>query len=71
MGSWAARIRSIKRTAILAVFGTVVGLVLLELLSRAFLPAGEFRVFVVGGSTVFEGDPSLPSCWRRSCTAGA
>jgi lysophospholipase L1-like esterase len=23
-------------------------------------PAGEIRVFVVGGSTVFEGDPSLP-----------
>ncbi len=116
MGSWAARIRSIKRTAILAVFGTVVGLILLELLARALLPAGspleqvypadavrapkpytmfggrpggrlayppgtperlnrrgyrgaepaaakpagEFRIFVVGGSTVFEGDPSLP-----------
>jgi len=116
VGSWAARIRSVKRTAILAVFGTVVGFVLLELLSRALLPAGsplekiypadavrapqpytmfggrpggrlayppgtperlnrrgyrgaepapvkpdgEIRVFVVGGSTVFEGDPSLP-----------
>jgi lysophospholipase L1-like esterase len=26
----------------------------------AVKPAGEIRVFVVGGSTVFEGDPSLP-----------
>jgi hypothetical protein len=116
VGSWAGRIRSIKRTAGLAVFGTAVGFILLELLSRVLLPAGspleriypadavrapqpytmfggrpggrltqppgtperlngrgyrgaepgagkpagEFRIFVVGGSTVFEGDPPLP-----------
>jgi lysophospholipase L1-like esterase len=117
VGSWVGRVRSIKRTAGLAAVGTVVGFVILELLSRVLLPAaspleriypadavrapqpytmfggrpggrlayppgtperlnrrgyrgaepadakpaGEFRVFVVGGSTVFEGDPPLPA----------
>jgi hypothetical protein len=117
VGSWAGRIRRIGRTAALAAFGTVVGFVLLELLSRVLLPAGspleriypadavrapepytmfggrpggrlayppgtperlngrgyrgaepalekpdgEIRVFVIGGSAVFEGDPPLPT----------
>jgi hypothetical protein len=117
VGSWAGRIRRIGRTAALAAFGTVVGFVLLELLSRVLLPAGspleriypadavrapepytmfggrpggrlayppgtperlngrgyrgaepapekpdgEIRVFVIGGSAVFEGDPPLPA----------
>jgi lysophospholipase L1-like esterase len=116
VGSWAGRIRSIGRTVALVAFGTAVGFVLVELLSRVVLPAGsplekiypadavrapepytmfggrpggrlayppgtperlngrgyrgaepapvkpdgEIRVFVVGGSTVFEGDPPLP-----------